>query len=242
MGLEIHSFGFFYAIAFIIGIFSTIYYAKKEGIEAQAILDLALYVMLACIIGPRLFYVLGDWNYFINNPIEIIMVQHGGMVFVGGLVFSLATIFIFAKIKKIALLKLFDAIAPGVAFGYAIGRIGCLLNGCCFGLPTTLPWGIIFPAGSLASLYCKAGESLHPTQIYAAASMFLVFLFLAWLYKRKRFDGQIMAWWAILYALYRFLVEFLRYSPVHWLNLTPTQWLILPLLIVGIWILKRQNI
>lgn len=232
--LEIRSYGFFVALGFLLGILISLHYAKKEKIERGLILDLSILVILAAIVGARLFYVLGQWRYYLSNPLEIIMVQNGGLVFLGGFVFCFLTIWLFAKIKNINLLQLFDSIAPGTIFGYAIGRIGCFLNGCCFGCPTKLPWGISFPANSLAGSYFP-GEALQPTQLYSVLAMFAAFALLFWLYQKKSYNGQILFWALILYSIYRFLVEFLRYSPIHWLGLTPSQWLVIFTFTAGVW-------
>jgi phosphatidylglycerol:prolipoprotein diacylglycerol transferase len=212
----------------------SLYYGKKEGVSGQTILDLALYVMIASIVGARLVYVLGQWDYFRANPLEIIMVQNGGLVFLGGLLLALLAVALYARLKHIPLLKLMDIMAPGTTLGYVLGRLGCFLNGCCFGLPTNLPWGVVFPPGSLAAAYCP-DQVLHPTQLYSSLAMFFSFLFLIRLYRQKKFDGQILFWGLTFYSLYRFLVEFLRFSPIHWLGLTPSQWLAIVLFIFGLW-------
>lgn len=243
-GLEVHAYGFFVALGFLAGIFLALFFAKQEKIEGQIILDLSIYVIISSVIGARLIYVIGEWDYFRHNPIEIIMVQNGGLVFLGGFLLAMATIVIFARVKKLNLFKLLDAIMPGALLGYAIGRLGCFFNGCCFGLPTKLPWAIIFPPGSLAGAYCP-DQPLHPTQLYASLSMLLAFIILSILYRRKRFDGQIFFWGIIFYSIYRFLVEFLRFSPIHWLSLTPSQWLLLFTFLYGFWglfIRKKSNL
>lgn len=238
--LAIRSYGVMVAVAFLVGIVISLFYAKKEGIESETILDLAIYVIISAITGARIFYVLGQWDYYFQNPIEIFMVQNGGLVFLGGMLFSILTVFIYTRLKTIPLLKLLDALAPGTALGYAIGRIGCFLNGCCFGLPTKLPWGLVFAPGSLAALYFP-GEHLHPTQLYSSFLVLMVFLVLSWLYRDKKFDGQIFFWGLTLYALYRFMIEFLRYSPIHWLLFTPSQWLSITIFLFGIWGLIRYR-
>ncbi|MDD4178442.1 MAG: prolipoprotein diacylglyceryl transferase [Candidatus Margulisbacteria bacterium] len=232
--LELHSYGLFVALGFTVGIILSLIYAKREKIAAQLIVDLALYVVLAAIAGARLFYVLGQPAYYFHNPLEIIMVQNGGLVFLGGLFLAILAVVVFARQKNIPLLNLLDAITPGTALGYAIGRLGCFFNGCCFGLPTNLPWGITFPSGSLAAFYCP-NERLHPTQLYSSLIVLILFLGLLWLYKNKKFSGQIFFSGLVGYALYRFLIEFLRYSPIHWLALTPSQWLAIIMLIFGLW-------
>lgn len=239
--LSIHSYGVMVAIAFLVGIFVSIYYAKKEGIKEQIILDLAIYVIIVAIAGSRCFYVLGQWDQYKNNLVEIFMVQKGGLVFLGGFLLALLTIILYSKRKGIPLLKLFDILAPGVALGYAIGRIGCFLNGCCFGLPAKVSWALRFPAGSLAYSYFP-GERIHPTQLYSSASMFLVFLILVFLYRSKKFDGQVFFLGIIFYPVYRFLVEFLRYSPIHWGGFTPSQWIVVFLFVFGIFGLVSHEI
>lgn len=236
--LEVHAYGFFLACAFLLGIGLALYYARREGIDQAVIFDLAIYVILAAIVGSRLFYVLGQWDYFRGHLLEAVMVQKGGLIFLGGLFLGLLVIAVYAWLKQVPLLRLLDAVTPGTLLGYALTRIGCFLNGCCFGLPTSCPPGVHFPAGSLADSFFP-GEALHPTQLYSLVAMLLAGLLLARLYHRKKFAGQVFFWGLILYSLYRFGVEFLRFSPVHWLGLTPSQWLVLGTLVLGIWGLVR---
>jgi phosphatidylglycerol:prolipoprotein diacylglycerol transferase len=214
------------AVAFLVSILTSLRYLKKEGINGEEILDLAIYVIIGGVVGARILYVIGAWGQYKNNPLEIFMVHKGGLVFLGGLFAVLLVIVLYARIRKINLLKLFDAITPGTMLGYAIARIGCFLNGCCFGLPTKVPWGLSFPFGSLAYSYFPQ-QHIHPTQLYSSASMFLAFLIIVFLYKRKKYDGYILAWGLILYSIYRFVVESFRFSTIHQLGLTPSQWLVL---------------
>lgn len=231
---SIHGYGFAIAIAFLVGTLISMRYARKEGIKPELILDLALYVIIAAIVGARLFYVIGTWDQYTDDLLKIFMVQEGGLVFLGGFFLALLVVVVFARWKGIELLKLLDVLAPGTALAYAIGRIGCFLNGCCFGLPTELPWGINFPLGSLAHSYFP-DTHIHSTQLYSSASMFLVFLLILFLYRKKKFDGFVFFWWIILYSIYRFLVEFLRFSPIHWLGLTPSQWMVLVAAGLAVW-------
>ncbi|MFH1361594.1 MAG: prolipoprotein diacylglyceryl transferase [bacterium] len=225
--LTIHSYGLMVALGYLVGILLILFYAKREGIPPETILDLAIWVIISGVVGARLFYVLGQWGEYRNNPLEIFTIQKGGLVFLGGFLANLLVLLVGTKLKKISWLKLFDAIAPGAAMGIAIGRIGCFLNGCCFGLPTQLPWGIKFPFGSLAYSYYPH-DHIHPTQLYSSLAMLLVLLIIVFvIYPRKKYDGFVFYWWLIGYSLYRFSVEFLRYSPMHWLSLTPSQWIVI---------------
>lgn len=238
---SIHSYGLMIAIAFLVGIIVSLYYAKKEGIKEEVILDLAIYVIIAGLIGSRFLYVIGQWDQYKDNLLEIFMVQRGGLVFLGGFLLALLVVVWYARRKGVPLLKLCDALAPGTALGYAIARIGCFLNGCCFGLPTNVPWAVVFPPGSLAYSYFP-GEHIHPTQLYSSASMFLVFFIVLVLYRRKKYDGYIFFCWIVLYSIYRFLVEFLRYSPIHWLGLTPSQWIVLSAAVLAAYGLMHKSL
>lgn len=231
----IHAYGFMIAIAFLVGILISLHYAKKSGISPETILDLTIYVIIAALVGARLFYVIGQWDQFKNNILEIFMVQKGGLVFLGGLLLAVLVIIWYAKWKKIPLLKLLDIATPASAIGYAITRVGCFLNGCCFGLPTNVPWGMVFPFGSLAYSYFP-DEHIHPTQLYAIFSGLIIFLVTLYLWKIKKIDGQVFFWGIILYGVYRFIVEIFRYCPpeLYLFGLNPGQIISIGMVVGGI--------
>ncbi len=239
---SIHAYGFMIAIAFLVGILVSMYYAKREGLKSEVVLDVTIYIILAGIAGARLLYVIGQWGYYSKNFLEIFMVQRGGLAFLGGFLMVLSVILLFAHMRRIPALKLFDVLAPGVALGYAFARIGCFLNGCCFGTPTNSFLGMIFPFGSLAHVHYP-GETIHPTQLYALFAMLAVFLILVFMWKSKKFDGQIFFWWLILYSAYRFIVEFFRYCPadLYFLRLNPGQWIVIALAIFAVYGLMHKG-
>jgi len=239
--ITLFTYGFMVALGFICGILVALYYAKQEGISKDTVFDLAIYVIIFALIGARLFYVIGQWGYYKNNLFEIFMLQRGGLVILGGILFAIATLAICSRIKHLPLLKLLDIATPTTAIGIAIGRIGCFMNGCCFGLPTKMPWGVVFPAGSLAYSYFP-NQHIHPTQLYSSFSVLLIFFILVLLYKHKKFDGFVFLWGVILYSLYRFIVEFFRFSPMHWWGLTPSQWIVLVLVVVAVAMLVRLGL
>ncbi|MDB6111572.1 MAG: prolipoprotein diacylglyceryl transferase, partial [Pedosphaera sp.] len=149
------------------------------------------------------------------------MVQHGGLVFYGGLIGATLAGIIYIRLKKLPLWKVADIMAPSIALGYVFGRIGCLMNGCCYGRACSMPWAITFPQG-----HETTGVPVHPTQIYDSLLNLGFYLFLAWLYRRKKFDGQVFAAYLIGYALLRSFVEYFRGDyPVHYLGgwATPAQ-------------------
>lgn len=233
--IEIHAYGFMVAIAFLVGIYISIRYARKVGIGAEVILDLAIWVIIAAIVGSRLLYVVGRWNDFKGNLLDIVMVQKGGLAFLGGFLLALLVVYIFSLRKKIPILRLFDVLAPGLSIGYAIARVGCFLNGCCFGVPTRWPWGLIFPPDALAYLTFPHVH-IHPTQLYSLFSMLIVFGLIVYLWKNRKYDGQIFFIWLILYAVYRFTVEFFRFCPpeLYVLGLDPGQVIALGMFLAGV--------
>lgn len=229
----IYSYGFMVAIAFFSGILVTLYYAQKEKIDKEIVMDLAVYVLIASIVGARLLYVVGQWDQYRDNLLEIIMLQKGGLVVIGGIIGAIMVTSYFAKKHRIAFLKLFDLCTPGTILGLGIGRIGCFLNGCCFGLPTDTFCSVTFPVGALADSYYH-GLALHPTQIYDLLMLLAAFAVLVRVYARKKYSGQVFYWGLLLYAIARFTVELFRYSPMHFMNLTPSQWMVIGFALVAI--------
>jgi phosphatidylglycerol:prolipoprotein diacylglycerol transferase len=138
------------------------------------------------------------------------MVQKGGLVFYGGFIGACIATIIYSRIKKIKLWKLADAFAPSIALGHAFGRIGCLMTGCCFGKACSAPWAITFPVGHETHPVGSSAIPVHPTQIYESVLNFGLYLFLAWMYRRKKFDGQIFALYLVCYAILRSVVELFR--------------------------------
>ena len=228
----IYSYGAMIAAAFLI----SIYFASRSIVGAgnnEKILDLGLVLLISGIIGARLLYVLVEAKYYKANPLEIIMIWKGGLIFYGGFIAAFVCCWIFLKKNKMPILRTCDHIIPYLALGQAIGRIGCFFNGCCFGKPTNLPWGMIFPVGSIAGdVY--PGIHIHPTQLYSAYTNFLIFAILLLFRNWKKFDGQILYLYFILYSVSRFLIEFLRAdNPQILLGLTISQVICVVLFLTG---------
>lgn len=221
--LSFFSYGFMVAFGFLAGIMLAYFLAKKADIDPEKIFDVSLFVLIGSIIGARIFYIL---FYFkdLKNPLEIFMVWNGGLVFDGGLLFACFSIILACKLFKVPLLDMFDIAAPAAALGYAFGRIGCFLNGCCYGVECNLPWAVQFP--NLPGLR-------HPTQIYASLAGLLILAALLHVFYRRKFPGQVFALGLCLYAIYRFSIEFIRINPKVIFNLTEAQLFAIPLLIAG---------
>jgi phosphatidylglycerol:prolipoprotein diacylglycerol transferase len=238
--VTIHWYGVMIALAFLAGLWTATLRARRENIAGEKIADVTLWLMAGAIAGARLVYVATYWReQFANQPFrEVFMIQHGGLVFYGGFIGAAIAGFIYIRWKKMPLWKTVDVLAPSVALGSVFGRIGCLLNGCCYGRPTDLPWGLTF-ANPQAHEFSGTPLNipLHPTEIYDALLNFGLYVFLAWLIRRKKFDGQIFVTYLLCYAVTRSLVEYFRgdYSNLHYhLGLTPAQWIGVPIFVAGL--------
>ncbi len=211
--VTIHTYGVLLALAFIAGIWLASRNAKKVGINPDLIWNMGLIIIFSALVGAKLLLFISDFTYYFQNPREIFSLstlRYTG-VYYGGLLFALAASVWYTRKTKLAAWTVADISAPGIAIGQAIGRLGCLASGCCFGKTTQMPWGITF---SDEYAYNNVGVPLniplHPTQIYESLGTFLLFLFLMWRLSRKRFHGQIILEYLLLYAPLRFVIEFFR--------------------------------
>ncbi|HAV20840.1 MAG: prolipoprotein diacylglyceryl transferase [Bacillota bacterium] len=203
--IPILSYGFSLAIAFVLCTILGIREAKRRGIDPEKVFDLALYVCISAIIGARLLFVLLDIPTYFKDPVQIFNLRDGGLAYHGGFIAALIVGIAYARRSRLNAWVMADIIAPLIALGYAIVRIGCLLNGCCFGLPSDAPW----------ALACRAGDSTlrHPTQLYAALLSLVIFIILYANRDHKRFPGYLMFLYVGLYSVSRFIVEIFRDVP-----------------------------
>ena len=173
--------------------------ARTLHLQPEVIFDFVFWVMCAGILGARIFYVLLNFDYFLNDPWEIVKIQNGGLAWQGGLVGGTIAGILFTRKNALPFWETLDVVAPYIALGHAIGRIGCFLNGCCFGKEVS--WGIYFPAYH---------ARLHPTQLYESASLLLIFFILKNYQKVSNTPGKVFVLYLILASLERFVVEFFR--------------------------------
>jgi len=220
IGFELRSYGLMIALAFLIGTLTAAARARRSSIKPESVLDLAVYVIIAAILGARLVFAVQHWRAFLHWW-EALFFWRGGLVFYGGVIAAALATIIFAAVKKLRILALLDVIAPSVALGLVFGRIGCFLNGCCFGKPTLLPWGVVFPSGAFVYTDSVLPDgtpaaipyptSVHPTQLYSALIALVLYVFLEWMFRKKKsYDGQIALLFGFFYPVGRFAVEFLR--------------------------------
>jgi phosphatidylglycerol:prolipoprotein diacylglycerol transferase len=205
--LTVHWFGVFVASAFLAGLWTAARRARRDGLNPDHISEAGTWLILGTILGARTLYVISYWDKnFAGHPwTEVFKVWEGGLVYYGGLIGATLAGLAFVRFRRVPVWKFGDALAPSIALGYSIGRFGCLLNGCCFGRACTLPWAIHYPAE-----HPSGGVGVHPVQVYDALLNIGFFLFLAWLHRRKKFDGQVFAAYLIGYAVLRSLVETFR--------------------------------
>lgn len=204
-GYAIHSYGFMLFLAFLTGIAWTSREAPKEGINRDHLYEAIIIAVILSLLGSRLNFVLINWELFTDEPFwSLFAFREGGLVFYGGLFAALLGVFLYCYYRGMSFLHLLDFTAPFIALGYAITRIGCFLNGCCYGHITDMPWGVVFP------LIDQLPR--HPTQLYASAAGLGIFLLLRRLGRYKSFNGYIFLLFLIFYSIYRFTVEFFRVS------------------------------
>ena len=241
--LPVRWYGVMMALAFFAGLWTATRRARLANVSGDVIADVTLWLMAGSILGARFVYVTTYWKQeFADQPFsEIFMIQHGGLVYYGGLIGATVSGIGYMFWKKLPVWKIADIIAPSIALGSVFGRIGCLLNGCCYGRACDLPWAITFtnpPAHELSGT--PLNVPLHPTEIYDALLNFILYLALAWLFRRawktrmedwgwkieerqrakspssilhppaSFADGQIFALYLIGYSVCRSIVEFFR--------------------------------
>lgn len=224
--IAVYSYGFMLALGVAVSLALVIRQARKQGIDEEPILDLTIISVVAGLIGARLFYVfVYDWDYYRLNLLQILDFRNEGLVWYGGLIMGILAALLYIRIKRLPLWKMTDLFAPYLALGYAFGRIGCFLNGCCFGLPTTVSWGMIFPGLDLIPR--------HPTQLYSVVLSLGLFAYLLRLYSRRRFEGQVFLAYIIGYALLRFGVEFFRDNLIVWAGFSVSQVVAAGILIIA---------
>ncbi|MCM8779407.1 MAG: prolipoprotein diacylglyceryl transferase [Candidatus Omnitrophica bacterium] len=187
--------------------------AKRKGISPLTIILLILPgIPFSFIIAHLYFWIFYYPRIFLEEPFFIFLFWKGGLAFHGGVLGGIIWGLIFAKIKKISFWKLADTFAPFFALGEALQRIGCFLNGCCYGKETTVPWAVVFTHPSaIAPKYLP----LHPTQLYLSLGSFFIFLFLWSKRKKIIYNGQVFLNYLILHSLFRSIVENFRADALH---------------------------
>jgi len=209
-GVKVHSYGVMVAVGFLAALAWIRYRSPKEGLASAKMLDLAFLMMVAAIVGSRLFFVVVEWRNYLAHPLDILKIWEGGLVFFGGLLACIGCAVWYLKKNKMNFWKVADVFMPGVALGHGFGRLGCFAAGCCHGR-TCDPrawYAVVFPPvpGGLA----PPSIPLYPTQLIEAFAEFAIFAVLVLVSRKKAFDGQILLIYLIAYSLLRLFIELLR--------------------------------
>jgi phosphatidylglycerol---prolipoprotein diacylglyceryl transferase len=232
--LPVFSFGFLVACGVLLSLTLMTRRSRKTGFPAgDTAADMVFASVGSGFLGARLYYVLQNLSWYLQHPAQIFAFWEGGLIFYGGVAGAFLGLWIFTKIKKISFAKSLDFILPYVALTHAFGRLGCFMNGCCYGTACELPWAVQFP---------NFPGPVHPTQIYEAILDLGLFLTLNARYPQKRFDGEIAVLYFIFYAAIRFFIEFFRADNPEWAMWTLNQWasLFVFLTAAGFYLFKRR--
>ncbi|HEY0078325.1 MAG TPA: prolipoprotein diacylglyceryl transferase [Pyrinomonadaceae bacterium] len=210
----INTYGLLLATAFLAALFMSARLAARDGLPRERVYDLGLWILLAALVGSKVLMLWAEPEYRANpwHLVSLDFLRSGG-VFYGGLIGGILAGYMLIRRYRLPWWKTADAFAPSIALGQAIGRQGCFAAGCCWGKPTGLPWGVEFTRAGHEVTGVPFGAHLHPTQLYESFAALALFFLLLWLHRRKRFDGQIVLLYAVLYSLLRFTIEFVRDDP-----------------------------
>ncbi len=209
-GVAVHAYGVLYAAGIAVGLLIAIRLLVREGLPADLGWDVALALIVGAVVGARLEYVRSHLDAFTADPARVLALRDGGLVFYGGFVGAVAAIVALLAWRRAPILRVLDAFAAPIPVGHAIGRVGCVFAGCCWGAPTGLPWAIRYPVA-----HASGGIPVHPVQLYEAAfdlalGVALVTLHAGWFALPRRFPGQILASFLLTYPLARLGLETLR--------------------------------
>ena len=211
-GVTIYSYGVLLAAAYLLGLQFALMRARHRGLDGQRVMDLGIWIIISALLGAKLLLLVVDFRQFTANPRDLLGLARSGGVFYGGLIGAVTVALVYLRRHKMPLWTTTDVFAPGIALGHIVGRLGCLLAGCCFGRQTSVPWAITFtdPA-AMANVGTPLGVPLHPTQLYEAGAEALILAFLLVFERRGRpFPGRTFWSYMLLYGVSRFIVEFYR--------------------------------
>lgn len=211
-GLDVRWYGVLIALAMLLAVLISMKRAPSHGIDPDDVLDFALFCLPAALIGARAWYVIFQWDYYRGDLLKILNLRGGGLAIHGGLLLAFLVGVLVCRYKKIDPWNGLDLVAPVIALGQSIGRWGNYFNGEAHGGPTGLPWAIQVD-----------GVMVHPTFLYESIWCFLLFLFLLYMAKRRRFTGQIFLLYGVLYSAERFVVEGLRTDSLMFMGMRTAQ-------------------
>jgi phosphatidylglycerol:prolipoprotein diacylglycerol transferase len=213
--ITVYSYGVLLAAAYLLALYFSVRRARAMGLDGDRVLDLGIYIIISALVGAKLLLLIVDFDYFRRQPAELWTLARSGGVFYGGLVLAFLVGLWYVRKHRLPVWPIADAIAPGIALGHVIGRFGCLLAGCCYGTPTSRPWGVTFTDTFASSnVGTPLHVALHPTQLYDGGTELLVLVFLLLTEKWWRARAGWTFWvYILLYGISRFVVEMFRGDP-----------------------------
>jgi phosphatidylglycerol---prolipoprotein diacylglyceryl transferase len=246
---SIYAYGVLLAAAYLGGLQFSLVRARQRGLDPARVMDLGIYIIISALVGAKLLLVIVDADHFLDNPRDILSLARSGGVFYGGLILAVLVGYWYMWKHQMPTWRIADVIAPGIAFGHVVGRLGCFLAGCCYGHETDVPWAVTF-TNPLAqeNVGTPLGIPLHPTQLYeAGAELVILGLLLAFEHKGRPFHGRTFWGYMLVYGLSRFVIEFFRGDPrgMVFANVSTSQFIslcIVPLSIAMLyWLSRRHN-
>ena len=243
-GIKVFGYGAMLVLAFVGSTWLATWRARREKLNPDVILDMAFWIFFIGLVGARLFYCIQYWGRGINNLLDVLQYWKGGMVYYGGVLGGSIAFFVYRHFRPFPLRPYLDAIAPAIMVGTFFGRLGCFLNGCCYGDVCNLPWAVSFPkpsppwdyefARGLIPGSATQSLPLHPTQLYSSLDSLVILMLLWTFYPLRRRDGEVMGLLMVTYPITRFLIEYLRNDEgVFFAGLTISQNISLVLLLGG---------
>jgi len=212
LGFPVYSYSAFIVLAYALSLTYGIIAAKKLGYEPVHVIDVSMVIFVCGIVGARLLFVIIAHKRFADSPLDVLKIWQGGLVWYGGLLGAVAGAMLFLKFKKLPLWEWADLLAPSAMTTLFMGRIGCFLNGCCYGrIAPDLPWGVTYPMAHPA--HGLHQTPVHPAPLYESLAVMLIFIVLVPMLVKKRFQGQVFWSMVLLYSIARFVIEFYRADP-----------------------------
>jgi phosphatidylglycerol:prolipoprotein diacylglycerol transferase len=210
--ITVYTYGVLLAVAYLLGLKFAMVRAQARGLDSVRVLDLGIYIIISALLGAKLLLLITDFRTFRANPAELLTLARSGGVFYGGLILAVVVALWYIRRAGLPLWTTCDVFAPGIALGHVVGRFGCFFAGCCYGRPTTKPWGIVFSDPfAAANVGTPLGVHLHPTQLYeAGAELIILGILLLAERKSQRFAGFTFWLYILLYAVSRYIIEIFR--------------------------------
>jgi len=214
--ITIYTYGVLVASGVILGLLYARHQAPRACLDPEKTWNMGICAVLIALLLAKLWLVFSAWDYYVAHPRDILSIatfQSGG-TFYGGVIGAILTIVLYSLVQRMPLISVMDTYAAALPLGHAIGRLGCFFAGCCYGKPTTVPWGIEFKNLAAAQIAgTPLGIHVHPTQLYEAGAEFVNFVILVWLGARQRFRGELLGTYFLLYGVERGIIEFFRGDP-----------------------------